>query len=120
MSYYHKFYKYHYYTTDIEELNQIHVGKFGFGMWLYQGVIGYVLPNEVGTSTIPLHKYFNREKNKVFYTSNVEDISMVPATSIGHFSHSTDEFIKKELLSSGALEKNDEYVYLGLLGYILK
>ncbi len=28
-----KFYKYHYYTTDIDEINQYHIKKFGYGMW---------------------------------------------------------------------------------------
>ena len=56
----------------------------------------------------------------MFYTTNVEDMRIIPSTNIGYLSHSTDEFIKKNLLAAGTLEKNDEYSYLGLLGYFIK
>jgi len=83
--------------------------------------LGYILPNEIGDHTVGLHKYYNKDKNKMFYTTNNEDITILPSTNQGYLSHSTeDNFIKKHLLDSKTFEKNDEYVYIGVLGYLVK
>ena len=84
------------------------------------GILGYVLPNEIGEYTLAVHKYYNKDRNKIYYTTNQEDFRVIPNTNIAYLSHSTDEFVKKQLIASKVFEINDEYVYLGVLGYVLK
>ena len=63
LEYFHKNYKLHYYTTEMNELGSIDREEVGHGGWSYEGIMGYVFPTQIA-NTIPLYKYYNQVKSK--------------------------------------------------------
>jgi len=74
LEYYNKVSKLYFYTTDLNELGNVNKYQVALGGWQFRRIVGYVFPNEV-PNTVPLHKFFNRDKNRFFYSLQMTDIN---------------------------------------------